>query len=102
MRCVYGGERPLHHARATLTYTDALGISTSTLRWAWPLAARAADELRDIAATRDLLALLDSYQPGHLAPMLRAERNLVRARLARADGDSAAAASFTAAITQLR
>jgi len=46
--------------------------------------------------------LLDSYQPGHLAPMLRAERNLVRARLAARDGDQAAAASFAAAISGLR
>jgi hypothetical protein len=34
------------------------------------------------AAARELLALLDSYQPGYLAPMLRAERDLARARLA--------------------
>ena len=34
--------------------------------------------------------------------MLRAERDLVRARLAAGDGDPAAAASFTAAITGLR
>ena len=50
----------------------------------------------------ELLALLDSYQPGHLAPMLRAERDLVRARLAAGDGDADAAAAFTAAITSLR
>ena len=63
-------------------------------RWAWPLAARCAHELGDTAAVRDLLDLLDSHQSGHLAPMLRAERDLVRARLA--------PASFTAAIARLR
>jgi hypothetical protein len=53
--------------------------------------------------------LLDAYQPGHLAPMLRAERDLARARLAAADGaDGApaaaagAAAAFVTAITSLR
>ena len=87
---------------AVLAHADALGISHESLRWAWPLAARAAHDLGDTAATRELLALLDSYPPGHLAPMLRAERDLVRARLAARDGDQAAAASFAAAISGLR
>ena len=48
------GHRPqdaLRHARAVLAHADALGISSEFLRWAWPLAARAAFELRDTAAT---------------------------------------------------
>ena len=95
----------LRHARAILAHAEAIGISSVALRWAWPLAARSAHELGDNAAVRDLLALLDSYQPGYLAPMLRAERDLVRARLAGwtdGDGDATAAASFTAAINSLR
>ena len=92
----------LRHARATLDQADAVGISSDHLRWAWPLAARSAHELDDTGATGELLALLDAYQPGHLAPMQRAERDLVRARLAARDGDQAAAASFAAAITGLR
>ena len=36
----------LRHAQATLAYADTLGISHDTLRWAWPLAARAAHDLR--------------------------------------------------------
>ena len=92
----------LRHARGTLAHAGALGISHECLRWAWPLAARAAHELGDTAATGELLALLDSYQPGHLAPMLRAERDLARARLAADDGDPAAAAAFAAAISSLR
>ena len=83
----------LRHARAALDHAAALGISHDCLRWAWPLAARAAYELRDTAATGELLALLDSYPPGQLAPMLRAERDLARARLAASDGDPAAAGS---------
>ena len=93
----------LRHARAILAHAEAIGISSVAPRWAWPLAARCAYELGDTAAVRELLALLDSYQPGHLAPMLRAERDLVRARLAAGDGgDEAAAAAFAAAIKSLR
>jgi hypothetical protein len=49
-----------------------------------------------------LLTLLDACLPGRLAPMLRAERDLARARLAAGDGDPAAAASFAAAVGGLR
>jgi tetratricopeptide (TPR) repeat protein len=92
----------LRHARAALTHADALGISFESLRWAWPLAARAAFELQDSVAISELLTLLDSSQPGHIAAMLRAERDLVRARLAATEGDAAAAGAFAAAITHLR
>jgi hypothetical protein len=92
----------LRHARAILAHAEAIGISAVALRWAWPLAVRSAHELGDKAAVRDLLTLLDSYQPGYLAPMLRAERDLARARLAAGQGDATAAASFTAAIKSLR
>ena len=87
-------ENALRGAQAALAHADALGISAASLRWAWPLAARAAHELGDNAAVGDLIALLDSHQPGHLAPMLQAERDLARARLA--------AVGFEAAITSLR
>ena len=91
----------LGHARAVLVQTGALGISHEYPRWAWPLAARAAHDLRDIASAGELLALLDDCQPGHLAPTLRAERDLARARLAAGGGQDAAAA-FAAAISGLR
>ncbi|HEV3288248.1 MAG TPA: AAA family ATPase, partial [Streptosporangiaceae bacterium] len=99
------GHRPedaLRHARRALEPADNIGISSEDQRWAWPLAARAAHDLGDDAAVRDLLALLDTQQPGYLAPMLRAERDLVRARLAAADDDEAAAAPFAAAVRSLR
>ena len=92
----------LRHARDTLAHVGALGISHECLCWAWPLAARAAHDLGDTTAIGELLALLDSYQPGHLAPMLRAERDLARARLADYHGDPDVMASFTAAIASLR
>ena len=65
-------------------------------------AGRAAHDLGDAAAVGELLTLLDNYQPGHLPPMLRAERNLARARLAAADGGPDAAAAFAAAISSMR
>jgi hypothetical protein len=92
----------LRHARDTLSHVDALGITHECLCWAWPLAARAAHDLGDFTAVGELLALLGSYQPGHLAPMLRAERDLARARLADHAGDPAATASFATAIVTLR
>jgi hypothetical protein len=76
----------LRCALAVLDQAGALPISAEELRWAWPLAARAAHDLSDTATTGELLALLDRYQPGRLAPMQRAERDLARARLAAADG----------------
>ena len=92
----------LRHARDVLARAGAIGIGHEFLRWAWPLAARAAQDAGDTAVTGELLAMLDSYQPGYLAPMQRAERDLVRARLAAAASDPAAAAAFAAAISGLR
>jgi class 3 adenylate cyclase len=92
----------LRHARASLAHAGALGISHDCPRWAWPLAARAAHDLGDTATVGELLTLLDSYQPGYLAPMLRAERDLTRVLLAAADRDPAAADAFAAAINGVR
>ena len=92
----------LRYARAALDQAGAVGISHELLRWAWPLAARAAHDLSDDAAAAELLAILDRHQPGELAPMQLAERGLARARLSAADGDPAAAAAFAAAIAGLR
>ncbi len=92
----------LRYAHAALSYAPIVGMGHGDTVWAWTLAARAAHELGDVAAVRELLALLDSYQPGHLAPLLRAERELVRARLASLDGDKAAASAFATAISSLR
>jgi class 3 adenylate cyclase/predicted ATPase len=92
----------LGHARAILVHAGALGISHECLRWAWPLAAQAANDLGDTAAVGELLTLLDSYQPGHLPPLLKAERALVRACLSARDGGPAAGASLAAAVQELR
>ena len=89
----------LRDARGALSHAGALGIGFEALRWAWPLAARAACDLGDTVTIGELLVMLDDCPPGHLAPMLRAERDLVRARLAASDGEQAAAASFAAAVS---
>jgi class 3 adenylate cyclase/predicted ATPase len=88
----------LRHARAVLAHAGVLGLSHGEIVWAWSLAARAAYELSDAVATRQLLALLDTYQPGHIVPLLRAERDLARARHAAPDRDEA----FAAALAILR
>jgi class 3 adenylate cyclase/predicted ATPase len=93
-------EDVLRHARSGLAHADT--ISPNFLRWLWPLAARAVHDLGDDDTTGELLALLDSYQPGHLPLMLHAERYLARARLAARRGDTAAAEMFAAAISSLR
>jgi len=92
----------LGHAKAILAHAGALGISHDCVRWAWPLAVRSAYDLGDAAAADELLTLLDHYRPGHLAPMLRAERDLARARLADSDAGQDAAVAFAATITSLR
>jgi hypothetical protein len=93
----------LRHARAVLNQAGAIGINHDFVRWAWPLALRTAWDLADAATAAGLLAMLDGYPAGQLAPMQRAERDLARARLAAADRDGDAAdAAFAAAIDGLR
>ncbi len=90
-------------ARVVLDYAGALGISSEQARWAWPLAARTAWDLANTEASTELLALLDRYRPGELAPMLRAERDLARARLATLDvGQDAAGTALASAVAGLR
>ncbi len=94
----------LRQARAALDHIDALGPSADSIRWSWPIAARAAHQLGDTAEVSALLALLDRYQPGHLPPMLHAERDLTRARLAVGAGTVGAEADalFSTAVASLR
>lgn len=55
----------LQHAGHAVTQADIIGISSGPVRWARPLAARAAYELGEAGPARELLAGLDAYQPGH-------------------------------------
>jgi tetratricopeptide (TPR) repeat protein len=93
----------LDRARAVLGHAAALGISHDIPRWTWPLAARAAWDLADPQASAELFELLDRHRPGELAPMLRAERELARARLATLDAaPDAAGAALAGAVAGLR
>jgi class 3 adenylate cyclase/tetratricopeptide (TPR) repeat protein len=93
-------ENALRHAREAFALVDVVGFSS--MAWTWGLAARAASELADHAAVRELLAMLDSRPPGHVPAMLRPEREVALARLAAADGDQAAEPLFASAIGGLR
>jgi len=91
----------LAHAREALTAIPAIGVRSEFVVQSWPPAIRAARALGDAGAVGDLLALLDSHPVGHLTPLLRAERNLARARLAGDAGDPGASELFAAAVDEL-
>jgi hypothetical protein len=97
-------ERPaeaFEHCLDALSYVGALGLAHEVMRWCWPLATRIALDRGDAEAVDRLLALLPIELPGLLSPMLRAERQLVLARRAVAEGSDAAAA-FGSALTAMR
>lgn len=72
-----------------VSYERALGLSHELFYLSWPVAVRAAFEIGDEQAVRELIALLDAHPVGHLPPILRAERTLARARLRDTDADAA-------------
>lgn len=92
----------LAHGRATLELRRQIGIGSDAMRLTWPMAARAALDLDDAEATGELLAMLDAELPGRLPPLLRAERELVRARVAAVRGDDDAGRQLEAAIATMR
>jgi class 3 adenylate cyclase/predicted ATPase len=94
--------RALALARQVLSHARALSLRAETSRWAWPLAARTAHRLGDTSAVADLLAMLDGHPVGHLPPVLRAERELARARLLATTDPAAAGGLFDAAVAGLR
>jgi class 3 adenylate cyclase/tetratricopeptide (TPR) repeat protein len=76
-------EEALHQSRIAAEQLErALPFACDTGRWAWPLAARSAHQLGDLAAEAELLELCERQPRGHVAPMQRAEAVLIRARLA--------------------
>jgi class 3 adenylate cyclase/tetratricopeptide (TPR) repeat protein len=98
------GDHPaaLSTARAAYNYREVLSPHKDVVRWAWPLAVRAAYELRDTDATKELVGLLSDARRGEMAPMVHAERGLVLARLAVEDGDPRADSMFQSALAGLR
>jgi class 3 adenylate cyclase/tetratricopeptide (TPR) repeat protein len=99
------GGRPadaLRSARTVLEHSRALGVGAEHVRWLWPLAAQHAYLLGDSATTHELLAVLDTHPAGHLPPILLAERQLARARVASADGSQAATQGMLDAVAAVR
>jgi tetratricopeptide (TPR) repeat protein len=92
----------LEHAQAVLELADAVGIAHEVIIWAWPLAVRSAMELGDAERTAELLAFLDGHPPGHIPPLLRAERELAAARLTPTADRAALDAAFASAVGALR
>jgi class 3 adenylate cyclase/tetratricopeptide (TPR) repeat protein len=92
----------LGHALRALTFVDALGVSHETLRWGWPIATRIALDRSDSDTVDRLLAMLPVELPRLVPPMLRAERLLVLARRAAAEGSDDAGVAFESALTAMR
>ncbi len=77
-------------AKAALMHADTLGLSAEAIRWSWPLAADAALALGNHEQANELLDWLDDHRPGHIPPVLHAERLRLRARVAATQRDAAA------------
>ena len=92
----------LEHGRAAADYGRELGFGAETIRWSWVLAARSAHNVGDLAAEQKLLDDLDQHPVGKLPMVLRAERDLVRARLTTGSDDQLAARLFEQAIEAYR
>ena len=92
----------LRHAQTVLSHVPALGIVHETVLFSWPIAARLALQLRQDSTVDELMTLLDGTPAGHLPPLLRAERGLVRARRLAAAGDPDAEAALAAALAESR
>ncbi len=92
----------LTRAESSLSYTEAVGLSSEALRFGWPLAADAALALGDHAKAGELLDWLDQHPPGHIPALTRADAQRIRARLLAAMSDPAAADAFDAATQDLR
>jgi class 3 adenylate cyclase/tetratricopeptide (TPR) repeat protein len=90
------------HARTALGYGSVLGIHHEVIRFSWPLATRIALDRRDGTLVDELLAMLPVELPGLVPPLLRAERQLVLARRAAADGEPDATAMFAVALAAMR
>ena len=93
----------LRHAKIGLSHSDeGLGVGSDQIRWAWVAAARAAYEVGDQDTIAELLSMVDDEMPGRLPPMLRAERDLMQARMAVAADEPDAGERLDAAVDAMR
>ena len=92
----------LRHARQALECGAALGLRSDAVRWSWPIAADAALALGDETELARLVSTLDGHRPGHLPPVLRADRLRISARILASKNDVTAAETFDAATLAFR
>jgi tetratricopeptide (TPR) repeat protein len=85
-----------------ISIAEPYGLSHDTSRWAWPIAADAALALGDHVEVMHLLDTLDRHPPGHIPPVLRAERLRIRARLLATSNDPDTGSAFDAAVRAFR
>jgi len=95
-------EQALHHARQALGFGDALSLRSDAVRWAWAIAADAALALGDGTEVNQLLDSLNRHRPGHLPPVLRAERLRISARMLSGATNPAATETFVDATQAFR
>jgi class 3 adenylate cyclase/tetratricopeptide (TPR) repeat protein len=93
--------RALAAAEHALSGRDELGMTYGAIKLGYVEALEAAMTLGDAGKARSLLEELDRRDPGELSPLLEAQRERFRARLAQLDDDGADA-SFERAETILR
>jgi hypothetical protein len=92
----------LRHAQRGLDEGHILNMRNDAVRWAWPIAADAALALGDESTVEQLIAQVDNYPVGHVASVLRVERQRVWARLLALRDDPEAGPAFHTATQALR
>ena len=95
-------KQALDYARQALEYSAAISLRHDAVRWAWTIAADAALALGDETEVTRLVSALEGHRPGHVPPVLRAERLRIRARILANKNDPAAAEAFDAATEAFR
>jgi tetratricopeptide (TPR) repeat protein len=89
-------------ARDAIAEGEQIGGASEGIRWCWPIAADSALTLDDLDEVDSLLDWAARRPDGHLHPVVRADRERVRARLLAARGDAGADDLFIHAVQQLR
>jgi tetratricopeptide (TPR) repeat protein len=92
----------LDAARQALEFSAAIGLRHDAVRWAWSIAADAALALGEGREVTELVSALDSHRPGHVPPVLRAERLRVQARSLADENHPAASQTFDVATQAFR
>ena len=92
----------LAHAHEVLAIVSAIGLRSESFVEGWPLAVRAARTLGEADEVEEMIAMLDIHPVGHLPALVRAERDLARARRAGDTGEQGADELFRNAVAAQR